>query len=722
MNKNYNFFIVLVLIASICYINPTISQSKTKQTIPEHSKYKLVSSSSLPNPFKVGYRFLPSTIDPHIIWNPSAWDIIDQVYETLFYFDYKSPNNTLKPLLASDYGTWSTDNLNYTVSLKQGIKFHDGSQLNATAVKWSFDRLLYCLNADGTNTNPNMRSQYDQIFYIYSKNNKAIIKDIEVVDKYKIRFVLNQPYSPFENLLAFHPCSILSPTSTSMTENITIKDNLVGTGPFIYDGYNQSKNTVNFHAYQDYWRSPAEISNLTFIYQNDEDFLHKSLLNGTIHFLDSPNDDYFEVYKDEPDLKFVDGGPGRLGQYLGLNAQHINLTMRKAMSHAINYSRSITSLFPNKTFERLKNVFQAGMQFYHPNLNYPKFNITKARQILIDANIAPQSWNVSVDTNWTNKARSSNPFANYNYTSVKEADNHHKLFYLLKEDLEFIGINCTEVNVSYLDWNNFLRYETNKLEIFPFGFGPAYNNPHYIFRQFFSNDTLNFSHDQCQLNDSIAYSWIIESLNATNDQERKDFCYDIQKRMVEELYPMAWIAVQKNYDVYISEVNDYSTNSMEKNYFYDILRDTDVKDYSISIDTCGNITYYENETGHNASWVLKANDLSNPKYFIFRDGIELENGTWSSSENISLSVDGLNNGTYGYKLNATNGGKYGEASLYIEVLESKDDGEDGSDDGTDEDDTDLSELPEIPGYPMIFIICVVALTGLILVKRNIRKN
>ena len=71
---------------------------------------------------------------------------------TILVFSQSPPVICYKVLtfrVKDNFGTWSEDKLNYTVDLKQGILFQDGTQFNASAVKWSFDRLAYFMNITG---------------------------------------------------------------------------------------------------------------------------------------------------------------------------------------------------------------------------------------------------------------------------------------------------------------------------------------------------------------------------------------------------------------------------------------------------------------------------------------------------------------------------------------------------------------------------------------------
>lgn len=107
-------------------------------------------------------------------------------YEGLFGFNEKLE---LRPVLAESYDV-SPDGLVYTFHLRKGVKFHDGTDFNAEAVKVNFDRV----------TNPeNKLKRYS----LYSN-----IAKTEVVDDLTAKVTLKTPFSPFINQLA-HPSAVM---------------------------------------------------------------------------------------------------------------------------------------------------------------------------------------------------------------------------------------------------------------------------------------------------------------------------------------------------------------------------------------------------------------------------------------------------------------------------------------------------------------------------------
>ncbi|MHA1915372.1 MAG: ABC transporter substrate-binding protein [Promethearchaeota archaeon] len=203
----------------------------------------------------------PTNLDPQNSINSDSFDVINQVCEGLFAYNLSDPSFSIIPNLAPSKGTWlinSTDSW-YTISLRSNVSFHDGSKFNATAVKFTFDRLAYLIN----NSMAMASSLYE--YYDPDVNNfRSIINQTVIVDEYTIRFELNQPYGPFEALLCFPASYIVSPISTPQHDVIdTFTGDLVGTGPFVFDHYIPD-DEVLFHAYDDYWAGRANITLLKF--------------------------------------------------------------------------------------------------------------------------------------------------------------------------------------------------------------------------------------------------------------------------------------------------------------------------------------------------------------------------------------------------------------------------------------------------------------------------
>ena len=85
-----------------------------------------------------GTMYGPDSLDPQYAWDSASFDVLIQVYEGLFMYDLADPDTPVVPMLASAMGTWDATNTQYTVILRQGVEFHDGSKFNASDVVFSF--------------------------------------------------------------------------------------------------------------------------------------------------------------------------------------------------------------------------------------------------------------------------------------------------------------------------------------------------------------------------------------------------------------------------------------------------------------------------------------------------------------------------------------------------------------------------------------------------------
>jgi len=69
-------------------------------------------------------------LDPSVEWSNGVM-ILNNTYETLVYYNYET--GKVDPMLAESWST-SEDGKSWTFEIKQGVKFHDGADLNAEAV------------------------------------------------------------------------------------------------------------------------------------------------------------------------------------------------------------------------------------------------------------------------------------------------------------------------------------------------------------------------------------------------------------------------------------------------------------------------------------------------------------------------------------------------------------------------------------------------------------
>ena len=134
----------LLFLSSFIILKPT--EIKAADPTQPHDTVPLLiyGTGSGPNPED------PRSLDPLCTWGKGSIDVFDQVVETLFTYDLTDPNNVIIPKLAKDFGTWSEDDTTYTVELKEGVKFHDGTDFDANAVLWNFDRLVYFIDETET--------------------------------------------------------------------------------------------------------------------------------------------------------------------------------------------------------------------------------------------------------------------------------------------------------------------------------------------------------------------------------------------------------------------------------------------------------------------------------------------------------------------------------------------------------------------------------------------
>ena len=297
---------------------------------------------------------IEDSLDPHKAVAAGTKEVLFNLYEGLVKPD---SSGELQPAIASDYSI-SEDATTYTFTLREGVKFHDGSMVTAEDVKYSIDRC-----ADTTNGEPLVEA--------YSN-----IKSVNIVDEKTVEVVLNTADSDF---LANMTTAII-PASNENPDTDPI-----GTGPYKYVSRSPQENFV-VEKFDEYWGTPANIENVTFRVCANADSIVMNLQGGSIDMFARLTTTQASQLGDQFDVL---EGTMNLVQALYLNnavEPFIDERVRQALCYAVDPQGIMDLISDGKGTEIGSSMFPAFEKYYMPELNdvYNQ-DYDKAKELLAEA-------------------------------------------------------------------------------------------------------------------------------------------------------------------------------------------------------------------------------------------------------------------------------------------------------------------------------------------------
>ena len=525
----------------------------------------------------MGTMYGPVDLDPQVAWDSASIDAIDQVCEGLFAYDLTDPDLALIPALALS-GTWNPAGTEFTVILRQGVKFHDGADFNADAVIFTWNRMSWALNTTGTNTDV-----VTQVAELYEfPDGTPIVASITKNSDYSITFNLAGPYIPFQSLLAFSASYILSPDSTPATTYIdTASGDIVGTGPFVYDGY-EAGVEVTFHKFNGYWQGAAQIDKLVFSVITDANARNAALLSGDIDYLPDPLDSILGVFNLTAGIDLYYVGQSLVTQYLGMNNVLLNTTWREAIAYAIDYDY-ITDTLREGNAVKMELPIPEGIIYANWTFDEAELDLAYARGILQSMGFGV-GLNVTVDSS-DEMTWQGSTFFTVNYTYNIGNSFREDVLVLLQDNLGKIGIVVEDAGMT---WGNFIYrlYEIgglhrNMLQLYWIGWGPDYNDPSNFINPLFTNRSvasngaqyngyaaaIEAGRDPMDINDNVQL--LMEAGLSETDPVAREALYDrIQELLIEEDHPWVWGYVSKSHRAWVANLEGMPANAMGKEWFY----------------------------------------------------------------------------------------------------------------------------------------------------------
>ena len=304
-----------------------------------------------------------TTLDPYQATDLLSRTVSKSFYEGLYGFD-----KDLKPVpqLAESY-EMAEDGLSYTFKLRDGVKFHDGTDFDAEAVKLNFERVL----------NPENHLSRRSLF--------SFIDHLEVIDRLHVKFVLKSRSPSFIQRIANGTGQMICPNTLKTMDGKGIAFNPCGTGPYLLKDYNPSERLIVVKNPNYRVKGLPKLDSIRWIPVAENASRAAMLRTGEADFIQPMPVEQIKSVEKTPDLQ-VNVVPSIMMRYLSINNAHKpfdDVRVRKAISLAINrealckvafsgYARPATGVLP----EQIPSAV---------NLGTPKYDPKEAKRLLAEA-------------------------------------------------------------------------------------------------------------------------------------------------------------------------------------------------------------------------------------------------------------------------------------------------------------------------------------------------
>jgi peptide/nickel transport system substrate-binding protein len=510
----------------------------------------------------------PYVIDPVDSWDSASNIIISHICENLWDYDLYDPNFPLEMELATNF-TWNSGLDELTVILREDVYFHDGSYFNANAVQFTFDRILYFINASGTLDPASHPAAPASLFYDISGN--SILNKTVVNSEYNITFILNRPYGVFVPLLSYEACAILHPATTPATTYLELGvDKLVGTGPFKYIRYKPGEE-LKAERWSLYWGPNTFWDEILWIIHPNPITANYAMLGKEIDFLGGCIPSLIPLFQADPEMVFVNLNTSTSYSYWGLNNKKINNTnIRKAIAYAYNYSYFIDVIMLGYVI-RAHQFLPPGFPYYNESFRAPYYNTSIAREAMIlafpteTAGVTAQAYGVDAgnDAAW-----SALSLVSYKVVEIIDYPVSNLMATALIIDLDRIGITIIPDLMTLDEFYDVILNDIDRLNIWNAGWSPDYLDPFNMVEPLLNNMSAA---NEIQVQDAQIMQWLkeYEETDPVNTDQREILLWKIQQRAINVLHVELPLVCRKSYYVHHQSLGNVCYNILRKTWFRD---------------------------------------------------------------------------------------------------------------------------------------------------------
>ena len=354
-----------------------------------------------------------------------AATIVDNIFDTLVMRD---KSMQLVPGLAL---SWKPiDDTTWEFKLREGVKFHNGEDFNADAVKFTIDRII-----DPAAKSPTLS-------YIRT------VAGVDVIDPYTVRIKTTEPDPLLPTRMSRYPAYIVPPGYVKQVGNDGFASKPVGTGAYQFVEFIPDQH-VKLKANPGYWRGKPSIEQVTWRAIPDGTARITALVTGEVDLIEGVPVDLAPMIAGSTDADLVQVKNGGLTIYLGLVMKDKpldNVKVRQALNMAIDRKGIVDNILKGMATPKGTQVGPA--DFGYLDIPPPAYDPKKAKALLAEAGF-PDGFRIKMQST---------------LRYMKDGE----VAQAIAQQLGDIGV---KIDQEVLDWSVYVQQVPRKGPIFMLGWG-----------------------------------------------------------------------------------------------------------------------------------------------------------------------------------------------------------------------------------------------------------
>jgi peptide/nickel transport system substrate-binding protein len=477
-----------------------------------------VETEGEPVTLRLGLDVDAGTGDPRLAQDTSAFRLRELLFNGLVYIaaDY-SPT----PDLAESWE--NPDDQTWVFHLRQGVQFHNGQELTAEDVKYTYETML------------------DEAFAAPLRAFYEPIQSIEVVDDYTIKFSLDSAYGPF---LAYMDMGIV-PKSVVEEQGQAFGTNPIGTGPFKFVSW-QRGDTIELEAFDDHFNGRPKADKIVIKVVPDNSARAVAVESGDLDFIQSPVSPQDVIRLEETSGIQVDRIPASGYTYINLNTADPILSdvrVRQALAHLVNRQQILDTIY--KGIGQIANSpIPPGMWAYAADVPGYDYDPEQAAALLDEA-----GWELGADGI---RMKEGQPLALTVRTHSEDPD-RRQVIEVLQAEFSKAGI---QADTNVVEWPSyFADIQESNYQVAIIGWLNLTNPDRAMFRPFTIGGPANYGRYE-----NAEVDKLIQDARATLDQDQAREMYQQASRIIAEEAPYIFLQYQEYIAIYSDKLTGFVPN------------------------------------------------------------------------------------------------------------------------------------------------------------------